>query len=84
MNTTPVERAVTSVALVTTSSHGNQEPYPRETPVKVRDVLDPTEIHLSLQGFRNTCLSPTFVSQNATVTTKPSTVSTTKLSLNSP
>lgn len=38
VNTTPVERAVTSVVLVTTSSHGNQEPYPRETPVKVRDI----------------------------------------------
>lgn len=50
VNTIPVERAVTSVALVTTSSHGNQEPYPRETPVKVSDVETPvhTKSHFCL------------------------------------
>lgn len=36
VNTIPVVRAVTSVVLVTTSSHGNQEPFLRETHVKVR------------------------------------------------
>lgn len=36
VNTTLVERAVTSVAPVTTNSHGNQEPFQRETLVKVR------------------------------------------------
>lgn len=35
MNTTPVERTAMSVALVTISSHGNQELFTRETRVKV-------------------------------------------------
>lgn len=59
VSTTPVERAVTSVALVSTSSHGNQEPYPRETPVKVRDIEMPvhTESPFGLLGFNSFCVS---------------------------
>lgn len=42
VNTIPVVRAVTSVVLVTTSSHGNQEPFPKETHVKVRKWTEKT------------------------------------------
>lgn len=60
VNTTPVERAVTSVAPVTTKCHGNQEPSPRETHVKVRVAqstclplfhLSLSHTHLSLTCF---------------------------------
>ena len=64
VNTTPVERAVMTVALVITSNHGNQEPSPRETPVKVRNRMD-TKIDLPLNTLLfiyNTCLSLTCLS----------------------
>lgn len=43
VNTIPVVRAVMSVVLVTTSSHGNLEPFLREIHVKVRKCTEKTQ-----------------------------------------
>lgn len=45
VSTILVEKAVTNVAQVTISSHGNQGPSPMETRVKVRNTLKHTEYH---------------------------------------
>lgn len=73
VNTIPVVRAVMSVVLDTTNSHGNLEPFLREIHVKVRNCTEKTQqrdcrgycevvltipVCLSSVGLSSVCLSP--------------------------